>query len=730
MNQIERDLDSPVPTDFDEQQKLPDDVLEALGAGRLTDINYLGSGATSSVFSAHDSGLDKRVAIKFLKHGNDGRLIDFQSEAKLASQLSHGNPRQILNFGVTTKNHAFLIMDFVDGKSLETILEENGPIPPKIAVRLLMQICDGLEHAHSKKIAHRDLKTANILVQGYGTNAMNAIVVDFGLALQRQSQENTNPGSHSGKIKGSPLFISPEQAQGKPGGESSDIYSLGCIAFNLLTGTLPFEADDLFELLKMHIKNPAPTLAECNPDAAFPPALEKCVQRMLEKNPEDRFQNILEVEESLSRSIKQRTPLVQPASHVVQKKFRRSVSIIVCIAALVASLGVIWFIAQNSGSTVDEKNETPQEKYDRLFKYDSGNFLSHFGRRYICPKVTGIITDEDLECLAEVNLPTPDINLAFTNISGTGLAKLSHINGLKLDLSKTEMTEEGFKTIGTLQNLDALSLNHAKLFVPAPHTVPKITYSSADKHEGKLVDISRKEIIEITRAKNIFELNLDMCNAVDDGCMELIATLPLLAFTARDAGKITDKGVVALAKCVNVKMVHLDGNPITDKAAEVLSVGGKLVDFRGNRCREITSKTLQTLCAKNPQLQFVGLSFTKTTTKDLHLLEGRDLKFLEILGIPVGPDEMRMFGQMRNMEYLYISKVQSAESLKYLYNLPRRPRVMIMDSKALDAKSVAALQTHLPETTIVDGTNRAIRADVNDFQSIFLEGSKGGNPFD
>jgi len=111
MNQIERDLDSPVPTDFDEQQKLPDDVLEALGAGRLTDINYLGSGATSSVFSAHDSGLDKRVAIKFLKHGNDGRLIDFQSEAKLASQLSHGNLVKILNFGVTTKNHAFLIMD-------------------------------------------------------------------------------------------------------------------------------------------------------------------------------------------------------------------------------------------------------------------------------------------------------------------------------------------------------------------------------------------------------------------------------------------------------------------------------------------------------------------------------------------------------------------------------------------------------------------------------------------
>lgn len=215
MNQIYDDVD-PESFEFVEQHTLPDDVLEALGPGRLTHIELLGSGTTSSVFSAHDNGLDKKVAIKYLKHANPTRLINFQTEAKLASKLSHPNLVKILNFDVTKKNHAFLIMEFVDGNSIEKILEEVGCIPPEIAIPLLMQICDGLAHSHSKKIAHRDLKTGNILVQGYGTDAMRAIVVDFGLAQERQSQDKATQGISSGKIKGSPNYISPSKQAAKP----------------------------------------------------------------------------------------------------------------------------------------------------------------------------------------------------------------------------------------------------------------------------------------------------------------------------------------------------------------------------------------------------------------------------------------------------------------------------------------------------------------------------------
>lgn len=721
MKQIELDLD-PESTELTEQQTLPDDVLEALGVGRLTDIEYLGSGATSSVFSARDSSLDKKIAIKYLKHANENRLVNFQTEARLASQLSHHNLVRILNFGVTKKNHAFLIMEFVDGKSLEQILEEVGCIPIAIAIPLLMQVCDGLSHSHGKKIAHRDLKTANILVQGYGTDAMRAIIVDFGLAQQRQSQDETTPGIISGKIKGSPLFISPEQAQGRHGDERSDIYSLGCIAFNMLTGVLPFESAELFELLRMHIEQPAPAMSERAPTLTFPPGLESCIHRMLEKDPGNRFQTIQEVKAGLKRSQNVQPQASFQVSQVVPRRIRPGVAI-ACIAAIVATAAALYFVRPTTVnvSTVKHPNiatrgETYEEKFDRLFEYDSGDFLSHYQRPFVRPKESGHITDEDLECLDHVKLRTPDILLAFTHINGSGLAKLKDIPGLQLDLAKTELTEDGFKAIGSLQNLHGLSLTGAKLAVQTGNG-------------RKLFEISNKEIAEVAKAKHLFELNLNVCEGLNVECMESIGSLPLKIFTAKDAKTITDDGITALAKNKEFRIIDLDGSEITDRSIEKLSEPGLLASFRANRCKRVTGKSIQTLCKKNPYLEYLGMSFTKTTSKDLHYLEGRDMRFLELLGIPLGPDEIRMIGNMHNMESMYLSKVQDPDSLKYLYSLKKAARIVFSDSSKLDGNSLSKLQNQLRNTTIIDGKNRAHRNDVEEFEGLFGESSSERNPF-
>jgi serine/threonine protein kinase len=700
--------------DISEQQTLPDDVLEALGKGRLTDIQFLSSGATSSVFRAHDSRLDKTIAIKFLKHADQKGLISFQTEARLASKLNHDNLVRILNFGVTQNNHAFLIMEFVDGSSLDTIIDETLRIPVELAIHLLMQVCDGLAHAHGKKIAHRDLKTANILVQGYGSSNMRAIVVDFGLAQQRESQERL--GNTSGRIKGSPLFISPEQAQGLNGDERSDIYSLGCVAFYMLTGRLPFESDDLFDILRMHAEKTAPSLSSAAPNLEFPPALTSCVAQMLEKDPAKRFQTIQEVNDKLARaSMPERAAKVSP---VVSRKVRFWP---IVVFALIVLIPVVLFLTHQeepankpvATSAKLSPVEPAREKFNRLYTYRRGNFLSHFNYIYVCPKNSGTMTDEDLACLAQVSLSTPDVNLAFTNITGIGLEHLRSIEGLKLDLSKTSLSPKGFEALGTLRNMEAVSLIGAKIRKSEAPVVD-------EKKDCR--DISQTELDAIANCKNLLELNLDTCAGVNDSCIEAINKLPLRVFTARDAGLITNKGVSALAKCEDLKFVHLDGADIDDEAVDELSRSGKFVDFRVNRCKKLTGKSLKMIAERNPQLKYVAVSFTQSSSKDLHYLAGKDMTFLELMGIPIGPEELKLFGTMRNLRTLYVSKVKDPDSLKYLYPLAKADQVVLYDSPNLDKNAVQQLQKHL-RGTVATGDDRAVPADMQEFKNIFMDSS-------
>ncbi len=707
--------------DIAEQQTLPDDVLEALGKGRLTDIQFLGSGATSSVFRAHDSRLDKTIAIKFLKHADQKGLISFQAEARLASKLNHENLVRILNFGVTKNNQAFLIMDFVDGNSLDTIIEETLRIPVELAIQLLMQVCTGLAHAHGKKIAHRDLKTANILVQGYGSSDMRAIVVDFGLARQRESQERL--GNTSGRIKGSPLFISPEQAQGLEGDERSDIYSLGCVAFYMLTGRLPFESDDLFDLLRMHAEKTAPALSSAAPNLEFPPALTNCVARMLEKDPAKRFQTIQEVNDTLAQaSMPERSVKVSP---VVSQRLRFWPIVVLALIVIIPLPLILRSQDEPATKPVATSvklspTEPAREKFNKLYTYRRGNFLSHFNYIFVCPKNSGTITDEDLACLAQVSLSTPDINLAFTNITGIGLRHLRSIEGLKLDLSKTSLSPKGFEALGTLRNMEAVSLVGAKIRKSEAPVIDEIKDCR---------DISQTELDAIANCKNLLELNLDSCAGVNDSYIEAINKLPLRVFTARDAGLITNKGVSALAKCQDLKLVHLDGADIDDETVDELSRSGKFEDFRVNRCRKLTGKSLKMIAERNPGLKYVAVSFTQTSSKDLHYLAGKDMTFLELMGIPIGPEEMKLFGSMPNLRSLYVSKVKDPNSLKYLYPLTKTDQVVLYDSPNLDRNAVQQLQKKL-NGSVVTGDDKAVPADMQEFKNIFMDASdlEGGNP--
>ena len=168
---------------------IPQDVLEKLG-DRYSAFVYISSGATSAVYKAHDAILDKTVALKVLKRAEEKDLIRFQKEARAASQLEHENLVHILDFNVTPSNNAFLIMEFVEGHDLDSILDEQGHLPIQLALSIAEKISLGMIHAHSKQIAHRDLKASNIIVCDLENPESGITVVDFGLA-KKQAQDDT-----------------------------------------------------------------------------------------------------------------------------------------------------------------------------------------------------------------------------------------------------------------------------------------------------------------------------------------------------------------------------------------------------------------------------------------------------------------------------------------------------------------------------------------------------------
>lgn len=245
--------------------------------GRYEIIEHIGEGATSAVYKGRDTLLGRIVALKILHtHVRENTRERFFQEAMAAAQLNHPNIMAIYDRG-DDRDRSYLVVEHVDGNSLGDFI----PCAPDILVGLGAQIARALDYAHEREIIHRDIKPANIMVTGEG----RIKIMDLGLALPREAKRVTAPGM----VIGTPAYISPEQAKGKELDRRTDLYSLGVVLYEMATGELPFNADDITALLLQHVQQPPPPPRLLKPD--LPQALENVILKSLEKNREKRFQN-------------------------------------------------------------------------------------------------------------------------------------------------------------------------------------------------------------------------------------------------------------------------------------------------------------------------------------------------------------------------------------------------------------------------------------------------------
>lgn len=275
-------------------------------AGQFRVIEKIGSGGMGAVYKAEQPEMRRFVAIKILHARYLARqdlVTRFKREARAMSHLSHPNTARVFLYGQLDDGACYFVMEYLEGRNLAQTVRREGPMEPLRAINIMMQACGALEEAHRGGIVHRDLKPENIFLTAQGGIADFPKVLDFGLA--KVSERQMRPGSliltQEGMVFGTPEFMSPEQARGETLDGRSDIYSLGVILYELLTGKLPFQAGQPMEYIQKHIKETPIPLSARAPDREFPPGLEPVLMKALAKKPEERFESAAEFASALKR---------------------------------------------------------------------------------------------------------------------------------------------------------------------------------------------------------------------------------------------------------------------------------------------------------------------------------------------------------------------------------------------------------------------------------------------
>jgi len=263
-------------------------VGKSVAGGKFHITGLLGFGGMGPVYEATQVAMDRRVALKLIA-GHDPRLaMRFKREAMTVSKLRHPNTVTVFDYGETEERLLFLAMELLDGRTLGEVIRAEAPMEPKRAAYIASQICRSLQEAHEAGIVHRDIKPDNIMLIRVDRDHDFVKVLDFGIAKALQEQDVNITGD--GRIVGTPRYMSPEQIRAENLDPRSDLYSLGCIVFEMLCGAPPFGQSSVTALMIAHTQDAPPSFSERlgTRAAMFPAQLEPMVRRMLEKSPQNR----------------------------------------------------------------------------------------------------------------------------------------------------------------------------------------------------------------------------------------------------------------------------------------------------------------------------------------------------------------------------------------------------------------------------------------------------------
>jgi Serine/threonine protein kinase len=623
---------------------------------RYKPILLLGKGAAGSVYLCRDRLLGKKVAVKTLTELSPTQLIAFQLEAKATSKLTHPSIVTVMDFGATESGCPFMVMEYIDGISLEDLLQQTGGLSIYDALTIALKISLALSYVHGFHIFHRDIKPSNILLATNEKGQHDVWLIDFGVAhIKFESQ---TPNVYQGQtVVGSPAYMSPDQLKGLQYDDRSEVYSVGCVLFEMLTGRPPFVEQTAMETMSKHAHEAPPAISDLMKEEP-PHQLVEVIEKCLEKSPDDRFQSmkalhaqLLSVKEAI---IKESSRQDRTVTTFIKRK--TNPILVWAAVAFIALAGVATLVVVNFVSTREQK--PPEVTTERLnlpismvnkstpiVTHKINKAIAYITKTGYC-ELHGTITAHDFELLwtLEKKLTCIDATKA-DKVEWSGLEYFagSMVKLLKFPL-KARINDDDLKYVAMLDGQTSLKMagsliNGSGLKYLAKMRIKelvidwtKLTDPDAFKNISKMRGLRRLALndsagwsgddIAPLKKLRLHELQISRTDLLDKGAVWVGQIKTLRVLGASSCG-ISDEGVKSLAG-LNLRKLDINGNNI--KADGILA----LCQMKTLRTLTITSvptmkKAIRQLRESNPYLK----ADSSNVAEDLFLYENRS-KFEEL----------------------------------------------------------------------------------------------------
>ncbi len=537
-------------------------------------LGYIASGGKGHVYQAKDINLDITVALKVLIRdaSQDKEIVRFQTEAKLASKLLHKNIATIYDFGLFEAT-PYLSMEYIDGESLQSLLDRKGRLPLSFVIDVCIQIIDALTYAHSQGIVHRDIKPGNVVVSDKTTELV-VKVLDFGVAKKLDVALATSDGrlTVTGDVIGSPFYMSPEQSKGQNVYPASDAYSLGCLIWTSLVGQPPLTGESILETLMLVQNTVPPSVATCVDN--LPEEIVTIVDRLLSKNAERRpplrdevLPLLIKTRETLTVSeidIKSDTTLED--SHV-----RKSVSLFVFGFCLIGALVVTMTVILPRSNPMEQPQDAPLR--------DSDSNLSPPLQEVASAK---IFAEEILIQGSQMDI---------IDCKDQTLAKKKYLNLEEIEtvsVRDSDVTDQCFSIFATYPNLKSLSFSNT--------------------------DVS--DLNGVEKLSNLRVLNIHRCVNVTTRSMEKLGSLKKLQLLGlQNSFNITDSALPRIAKISSLQRLGLEGTRVTGSEFDSLLALKKLstLDLKNTG---VTAGAVRKVLSTHPNLNIIMIEGCRNISKE------------------------------------------------------------------------------------------------------------------